>query len=303
MNKPQKSVVAAGVALVALSALFPPYYAEYVQQGHYRKKYLGYRLVFSPPSDTEVYKFLWGDLPVADIGWTEQKVIESGKTSGESEASIQKAIQYYREDQEKADRKMAEPLLQRTNCTLDTDRVWLQIGLIAVLAIGGVVLLADQGSSRRMTVEEPLAPDDVTAITVANPSRDLTPLPNFPHRESTVNRSGFQYWNYVFTGLRGRIPVRTFGLASLAWTIACVLVINGSLCESAFLNYLSWPMIPVLMYTGIALTIKRLHDGNSSGWWLLFGLVPFVGPVVIPIVCYFMRGTVGPNDYGEDPVP
>jgi len=36
---------------------------------------------------------------------------------------------------------------------------------------------------------------------------------------------------------------------------------------------------------------------------LLFGLVPFVGPVVLPIVCYFVRGTVGPNDYGEDPVP
>ena len=54
--------------------------------------------------------------------------------------------------------------------------------------------------------------------------------------------------------------------------------------------------------------VRRLHDRNMSGWWLLLlqggMLIPNVN--VFAVIAYFvivgcLDGTVGPNDYGEDP--
>ena len=49
-----------------------------------------------------------------------------------------------------------------------------------------------------------------------------------------------------------------------------------------------------------ALTIRRLHDTNRSGFWILIGFIPIVGGLVL---LYFMliEGTRGPNLFGADP--
>ncbi|WP_028938197.1 DUF805 domain-containing protein [Pseudonocardia spinosispora] len=48
-----------------------------------------------------------------------------------------------------------------------------------------------------------------------------------------------------------------------------------------------------------AVTARRLHDTNKSGWLQLIGLIPFGGLVVI-IFCA-TEGDRGPNRYGPDP--
>ena len=54
-----------------------------------------------------------------------------------------------------------------------------------------------------------------------------------------------------------------------------------------------------LPYLGVA--VRRLHDVNRSGWWLLLGFVPLVGEIVLLIwVC--SRGTQGANRFGGDPL-
>jgi uncharacterized membrane protein YhaH (DUF805 family) len=64
--------------------------------------------------------------------------------------------------------------------------------------------------------------------------------------------------------------------------------------------------IPSLVYgllvliQGIALSVRRLHDTNKSGWWLLLFLLPILGFIIL-IVFYVLPGTVGPNKYGDDP--
>lgn len=52
-----------------------------------------------------------------------------------------------------------------------------------------------------------------------------------------------------------------------------------------------------VLIPGIAVTIRRLHDTDHSGWWILVGLVPFVGFLVL---LYFMiiEGTKGGNQFG-----
>jgi uncharacterized membrane protein YhaH (DUF805 family) len=51
-----------------------------------------------------------------------------------------------------------------------------------------------------------------------------------------------------------------------------------------------------LALVGLAVTIRRLHDIDRSGWWVLIGLVPFVGGIVL-LVFSLLEGTPGPNRF------
>jgi uncharacterized membrane protein YhaH (DUF805 family) len=51
---------------------------------------------------------------------------------------------------------------------------------------------------------------------------------------------------------------------------------------------------------GIAVTIRRLHDTDRSGWNILWGLVPLIGALLL-LVYYVSDGTPGPNRFGPDP--
>lgn len=51
---------------------------------------------------------------------------------------------------------------------------------------------------------------------------------------------------------------------------------------------------------GLAVTVRRLHDTNKSGWLILIALVPFVGGIVL-LVLMAIEGDPGPNQYGPNP--
>lgn len=58
----------------------------------------------------------------------------------------------------------------------------------------------------------------------------------------------------------------------------------------------------------LPVSVRRLHDRNLSGWWLVLYQVGMLIPVVNVFagIAYFviagcLDGTVGPNDYGDDP--
>jgi len=51
-----------------------------------------------------------------------------------------------------------------------------------------------------------------------------------------------------------------------------------------------------LTLVGLALLVRRLHDTDTSGWWMLISFVPFVGPIAL-LVFTLLRGTPGPNRY------
>ena len=62
-----------------------------------------------------------------------------------------------------------------------------------------------------------------------------------------------------------------------------------------FMAFFLLSMIPLL-----ALKFRRLHDTGRSAWWLLIGLVPALGALVL-LVFFLLDGTAGPNRYGPDP--
>jgi uncharacterized membrane protein YhaH (DUF805 family) len=55
-----------------------------------------------------------------------------------------------------------------------------------------------------------------------------------------------------------------------------------------------------LLIPSLAVAVRRLHDTGKSGWWLLIGLVPFAG-VIILIVLFCLDSEPGTNAYGPNP--
>jgi uncharacterized membrane protein YhaH (DUF805 family) len=51
---------------------------------------------------------------------------------------------------------------------------------------------------------------------------------------------------------------------------------------------------------GLAVLVRRLHDIDRSGWWLLISLVPVLGSIWL-LVLLCSEGTYGPNQYGPNP--
>lgn len=54
-----------------------------------------------------------------------------------------------------------------------------------------------------------------------------------------------------------------------------------------------------ILIPSIALTFRRLHDTNKSGWWLLITIIPFGG--IVLLVFTILDGDRGPNQYGPSP--
>lgn len=50
----------------------------------------------------------------------------------------------------------------------------------------------------------------------------------------------------------------------------------------------------------LAVTIRRLHDVNISGWFYLINIIPYLGAFILFIFAC-INGTVGTNNYGPDP--
>lgn len=71
--------------------------------------------------------------------------------------------------------------------------------------------------------------------------------------------------------------------------------------ESAAGQPLSLLLALVLFIPNLAVGVRRLHDINKSGWWLLIGLVPLIGGLVL-LYFYLCKGDQEPNSFGS-PMP
>ncbi len=52
---------------------------------------------------------------------------------------------------------------------------------------------------------------------------------------------------------------------------------------------------------GFSVVVRRLHDTDRVGWWLLIVLIPLIG-VIWWIVLMCLKGTDGENRFGPDPL-
>ena len=99
---------------------------------------------------------------------------------------------------------------------------------------------------------------------------------------------------FCFTGRARREEFWMFVLFNLLASILAGMV--DGILGTAFLGvtYAVLTIIP-----GVAVSVRRLHDTNRTGWWYLILLLPLIGLIVF-LIFAILEGTSGDNDYGED---
>ena len=55
-----------------------------------------------------------------------------------------------------------------------------------------------------------------------------------------------------------------------------------------------------VLLPALGVTIRRLHDTGRSGWWILIGIVPLIGAIVL-FIFMVMDSESGENQYGQNP--
>ena len=60
-------------------------------------------------------------------------------------------------------------------------------------------------------------------------------------------------------------------------------------------------VVLLFMWPNLAVSVKRLHDRDQSGWWILLSFLPIIGNAWTIINLGILRGTPGDNRYGVEP--
>ena len=100
--------------------------------------------------------------------------------------------------------------------------------------------------------------------------------------------------------VRGRLPRGQFWLqAILLWLVFYIL--SSALGELAR-GIVVWFVGGFVLFSLLILCVRRLHDCNYSGKWLLAVFVPVVGPVWLFWLLAIRRGMAQDNRWGPDPL-
>jgi uncharacterized membrane protein YhaH (DUF805 family) len=106
----------------------------------------------------------------------------------------------------------------------------------------------------------------------------------------------------VFSGRARRKEYWMFTLFNVIFAIAAMIIDNvvGLAIKDVgygpiYILYALATLVPSL-----AVSVRRLHDIGKSGWYILLGLIPCVGGIIL-LVFAVTAGDVGENEYGVDP--
>lgn len=90
------------------------------------------------------------------------------------------------------------------------------------------------------------------------------------------------------------------------WTLFGILVgaAAGILDAAVFPGIQTGPIQSLaslaLFLPGLSVSVRRFHDLGRTGWWLLI-MLTVIGIIVV-LIWFCLRGTIGPNRYGPDPL-
>ena len=116
----------------------------------------------------------------------------------------------------------------------------------------------------------------------------------------TLKELDMQFVDSVQTCLKKYVDFNGRATRSEYWwfILFCVIVQVLAACFSSTLANL---IALALFLPSLAVAIRRLHDVTKSGWFILIGLIPIIGFLVL-IYVYIQPSTPGNNIYGPQPV-
>lgn len=106
----------------------------------------------------------------------------------------------------------------------------------------------------------------------------------------------------VFAGRARRQEYWMFILVHilLSFLIGVVDVMVGTWDEAAGYGILSAVYYLAVLLPSLAVFVRRMHDTNRSGWWILLALVPLIGPIVL-LVFLVQDSQPDANRFGPNP--
>jgi uncharacterized membrane protein YhaH (DUF805 family) len=107
-------------------------------------------------------------------------------------------------------------------------------------------------------------------------------------------RSGFD--NYVNFDGRASRPMYWW------WVLFAIIAgIVGNILDAVIGVAIFSILISLALFLpGLAVAVRRLHDTDRSGWWILIALIPLIGFIVL-IVFLVQKSDPGDNQYGPPP--
>ena len=87
-------------------------------------------------------------------------------------------------------------------------------------------------------------------------------------------------------------------IISIVLTIIDAVI--GTYNADAGLGLLSGIYTLAVLIPSVAVGVRRLHDTDRSGWWLLIVLIPIIGAIVL-FVFVVQDSKPGENQYGSNP--
>lgn len=106
----------------------------------------------------------------------------------------------------------------------------------------------------------------------------------------------------VFDGRAGRKEYWLFVLFNIIIAVVLNAVdrMTGTYSGDYGMGLLGGIYSLAVLLPGIGVSIRRLHDTDRSGWWLLLVFIPIVGGLVL-LVFMILDGTPGTNRFGPNP--
>ena len=102
-----------------------------------------------------------------------------------------------------------------------------------------------------------------------------------------------------YTGFSGRASRTEYWMFTLVNFLALVaLWILYAIAHAAIILLLIYEFGVLL--PGLAVTFRRLHDTDRSGWWVLLSVIPLIGAIVL-LVFLCIDSNPGENRYGSNP--
>ncbi|WP_280136658.1 DUF805 domain-containing protein [Methyloceanibacter superfactus] len=120
--------------------------------------------------------------------------------------------------------------------------------------------------------------------------------------------SGKQGGHHGFSEILSVAPGRANRKQFWLWLILPAVVVSivfamidsamGTFDAESGMGLLSGLWTLIILIPSIFIYIKRFHDRDKSGWWVLIGLIPIIGALWLIIELGFLKGTPGPNRFG-----
>jgi uncharacterized membrane protein YhaH (DUF805 family) len=138
-------------------------------------------------------------------------------------------------------------------------------------------------------------------------ARSAPIIPKQPMQKVSLQRLG-----WLLLSMDGRANRAEFWAGAVvifAIYLALVIVLaiiraipdgDGALARAgeAILNLIAFMQVLSLIWIGVAVGVKRFHDRDKPGWWVLLALIPLVGAAWLLIELGLLPGTPGANRYG-----